>query len=154
MTERVDEVWGTDMTQTIAIAEGRACVLIAVDPCSGELVGPHAASGASRWEAPEPIRQGVAKPFGSLEAGAAVGLVLRHDHGSDRMSSDVQREIELLGVTSPPAFVRQAEGNGVAERAIRALREQLLRVRPLATVEATPPRPGRVRHPLQCQLAA
>ncbi|MBC7152961.1 MAG: transposase, partial [Rhizobium sp.] len=34
-----------------------------------------------------------------------------------------------------PAFVRQPEGNGVAERAIRTLKEQLLWVRHFETVE-------------------
>ena len=51
------------------------------------------------------------------------------------MSNDFQREIRFLGVTSSPAFVRQPEGNGVAERAIRTLKEQLLWVRHFATVE-------------------
>ena len=80
VTGQVDQIWGTDMTQTITTAEGRACVFIAVDHCSGEFVGAHAASCASRWEALEPIRQGVAKHFGMLDAGAAAGLTLRHDH--------------------------------------------------------------------------
>ena len=61
VTERVDQVWGTDMTETFTTAEGRAYVFVAVDHCSGEFVGIHAASGASRWEALEPIRQGVAR---------------------------------------------------------------------------------------------
>ena len=51
------------------------------------------------------------------------------------MSGDFQREIRFLGMTSSPAFVRQPEGNGVAERAIRTLKEQLLWVRHFATVE-------------------
>lgn len=135
VTERVDQVWGTDMTQTITTTEGRAYVFIAVDHCSGAFTGIHAASGASRWEALEPIRQGAARHFGSLDAGAAAGLVLRHDHGSNYMSNDFQREIRFLGLTSSPAFVRQPEGNGVAERAIRTLKEQLLWVRRFATVE-------------------
>lgn len=135
VTERVDQVWGSDMTQTVTTAEGRAYVFIAVDHRSGEFVGLHAASGASRWEALEPLRQGVAKHFGSLDAGAAAGLILRHDHGSNHMSNDFQREIRFLGVTSSPAFVRQPEGNGVAERAIRTLKEQLLWVRHFTTVE-------------------
>ena len=135
VTERVDQVWGADMTETVTIANGRAYVFIAVDHCSGEFVGTHAASGASRWEALEPIRQGVAKHFGSLDAGAAAGLALRHDHGSSYMSNDFQREISFLGIASSPAFVRQPEGNGVAERAIRTLKEQLLWVRHFATVE-------------------
>ena len=65
----------------------------------------------------------------------ATGLTLRHDHGSNYMSGDFQREIRFLGVASSPAFVRQPEGNGVAERAIRTLKEQLLWVRHFVTVE-------------------
>ena len=135
VTERVDETWGSDMTETITTIEGRAYVFIAVDHCSGEFIGTHAASGASRWEALEPVRQGVAKHFGAPDAGAAAGLILRHDHGSNYMSNDFQREIRFLGITSSPAFVRQPEGNGVAERAIRTLKEQLLWVRRFATIE-------------------
>jgi len=136
VTERVDQVWGTDMTETFTTAEGRAYVFVAVDHCSGEFVGIHAASGASRWEALEPVKQGIAKHFGALDrAGVATGLTLRHDHGSNYMSGDFQREIRFLGVASSPAFVRQPEGNGVAERAIRTLKEQLLWVRHFVTVE-------------------
>ncbi|WP_101342008.1 hypothetical protein [Cereibacter azotoformans] len=62
-TERVDQVWGTDMTETFSTSEGRAYVFVAVDHCSGEFTGIHAASGASRWEALEPIRQGVSRHF-------------------------------------------------------------------------------------------
>lgn len=135
VTERVDEVWGTDMTQTVTTGEGRAFVFIAVDHCSGELVGTHASSSASRWEALEPVQQGVAKHFGGVSKNAAHGLTLRHDHGSNYMADDFQKEIRFLGITSSPSFVRQPEGNGVAERAIRTLKEQLLWVRHFATVE-------------------
>ena len=135
VTERVDEVWGTDMTQTVTTAEGRAYVFIAVDHCSGELVGTHASSSASPWEALEPIRQAVTRHFGGVAAGTALGLILRHDHGSNTMPEDIQREIRFLGITSQPSFVRQPEGNGVAERAIRTLKEQLLWVRHFDTVE-------------------
>jgi hypothetical protein len=51
------------------------------------------------------------------------------------MSKDFQNEIGFMGIASSPAFVRQPEGNGVAERAIRTLKEQLLWVRHFATVE-------------------
>lgn len=135
VTERVDQVWGTDMTETVTTAEGRAYVFIAVDHCSGEFVGIHAASGASRWEALDPLRQGVARHFGSLGTGVAAGLFLRHDHGANDMSNDFQREVRFLGITNSPAFVRQPEGNGVAERAIWTLKEQLLWIRHFATVE-------------------
>ena len=51
------------------------------------------------------------------------------------MADDFQREIGFLGMISSPAFVRQPEGNGVAERSIRTLKEQLLWVRHFATIE-------------------
>jgi hypothetical protein len=50
------------------------------------------------------------------------------------MSDDFQRELKFLGMTSPPSFVREPEGNGVAERFIRTLKENLLWVRHFATV--------------------
>lgn len=135
VTERVDQVWGTDMTQTVTTGEGRAYVFIAVDHCSGEFVGTHASSSASRWEALEPIRQGVTRHFDGVKPDTALGLILRHDHGSNYMADDFQGEIKCFGIISSPSFVRQPEGNGVAERAIRTLKEQLLWVRHFATVE-------------------
>ena len=135
VTERVDEVWGTDMTQTVTTDQGRAYVFIAVDHCSGELIGTHASHQATRWEALEPIRQGVARHFGGLAQDRALGLKLRHDHGSNYMSDDFQQEIKFFGIASSPAYVRQPEGNGVAERTIRMLKEQLLWVRFFTTVE-------------------
>ena len=48
---------------------------------------------------------------------------LRHDHGSNYMSGDFQDEIECLGIEASPSFVREPEGNGVAERFIRTLKE-------------------------------
>ena len=114
--------------------EGRH-VFIAVDHCSGEVIGTHASSSASRWEALEPVRQGVTRHFGGVGPDVAKGLTLRHDHGSNYMADDFRREIACFGIVSSPAFVRQPEGNGVAERAIRTLKEQLLRVRHVETVE-------------------
>jgi len=135
VTDRVDEVWGTDMTQTVTTGEGRAYVFIAVDHCSGEFIGTHASSSASRWEALEPVRQGVTQHFGGVGPDVAKGLTLRHDHGSNYMADDFQNEIKCFGIVSSPAFVRQPEGNGVAERAIRTLKEQLLWVQHFETVE-------------------
>jgi transposase InsO family protein len=55
-------------------------------------------------------------------------LQARHDHGSQYVSDHFQEELKFLGITPSPAFVREPEGNGVAERFIRALKEQLFRV--------------------------
>jgi putative transposase len=127
-------VWGTDLTATFT-GEGHAAVFIAVDHCSAECVGIHAHPRATRFEALEPIRQGVRRHFGGFAAAVARGLRLRHDHGSQYMSDHFQKEITFLGIESSPAFVRAPEGNGCAERFIRTLKEQLLWARTFATVE-------------------
>lgn len=134
-TERPNEMWGTDMTTTATILDGQAAVFIAIDHCTSQLVGIHASKRQDRFEALEPIRQGVAMHFGEFEAGAASGLRLRHDHGSNYMADDFQNEIKFLGVESSPAFVREPEGNGCAERFMRTLKENLLWVRHFATIE-------------------
>jgi len=61
------------------------------------------------------VRQGVHRCFGAIAPGVARGLKLRHDHGSNYMSGDFQDEIECLGIEASPSFVREPEGNGVAE---------------------------------------
>ena len=132
--ETVDSMWGADLTTTWT-GEGQAAVFIAVDHCSAECVGIHAALQANRFEALEPIRQGVRRHFGGFARGIAQGLSVRHDHGSQYVSHDFQREIAFLGIASSPAFVRAPEGNGCAERFIRTLKENLLWVRTFDTVE-------------------
>jgi len=135
ITDRPNQMWGTDATSTVTLEEGPVTVFVAIDHCTLEGVGIHAATTATRFEALEPIRQGVRRQFGAFTTGSAKGLQMRHDHGSQYMSADFQAELRFLGITSSPAFVRAPEGNGVAERFIRTLKEQLLWVQPFRTVE-------------------
>jgi transposase InsO family protein len=135
ITDRVNEMWGTDMTQTVTFGGGRAYVFIAVEHAYSEIVGIHAARSANRFEALEPVRQGVNRCFGAIAPGVARGLKLRHDHGSNYMSGDFQDEIKCLGIEASPSFVREPEGNGVAERFIRTLKENLLWVRTFNSIE-------------------
>jgi transposase InsO family protein len=132
--DTVDTMWGTDLTTTIT-GEGQVAVFIAVDHCSAECVGIHAAQRATRFEALEPVRQGVRDRFGGFAKNIAGGLAVRHDHGSQYMSDAFQKELVFLGIESSPAFVRAPEGNGCAERCIRTLKENLLWVRTFDTVE-------------------
>jgi putative transposase len=132
--DTVDTMWGTDLTTTIT-GEGLAAVFIAVDHCSAECVGIHAHARATRFEALEPIRQGVRQHFGGFAKAIARGLAVRHDHGSQYMSDHFQKEIAFLGIESSPAFVRAPEGNGCAERFIRTLKENLLWVYSFDTIE-------------------
>jgi putative transposase len=133
-TERVDEMWGTDLTATLT-GEGQASIFITVDHGSTECLGIHATRRATRFEALEPLRQAVRFAFGAFAEGIAGGLKVRHDHGSQFVAHDYQREIAFLGIESSPAFVREPEGNGCAERFIRTLKENLLWVRHFDSIE-------------------
>jgi len=132
--ETIDTLWGTDLTTTVT-GEGQAAVFVAVDHRSAECVGVHAALQANRFEALEPIRQGVRRCFGGFAEGTARGLAVRHDHGSQYMSDAFQKELRFLGIESSPAFARAPEGNGCAERFIRTLKEDLLWLRTFDGVE-------------------
>ena len=57
------------------------------------------------------------------------------------MSDDFQTEIAFLGIEASPSFVREPEGNGVAERFIRTLKA--------ATYRRTTPKLGR-NDPCSC----
>jgi transposase InsO family protein len=114
-----DRMWGTDATATMTACEGSVTVFAAIDHCTAECIGIHAVKKATRFEALEPIRQGVREHFGGFAVNAAAGLQLRHDHGSVYMSDDFQNEIRFLGIEPSPAFVRHPEGNGCIERFFR-----------------------------------
>lgn len=135
VTDRPNVMWGTDATAAVTLLEGAATIFAAIDHCTAECVGIHAAHHGDRFEALEPVRQGVRDHFGVLGPAIADGLALRHDHGSVYLSADFQTEITFLGLTSSPAFVRQPEGNGCIERFFRTLKEQLLWVRHFSTIE-------------------
>jgi transposase InsO family protein len=94
---------------------------------------------AARRQGRQPVRgpgaaaAGRREHFGRFEAKAAEGLAIRHDHGSNYLSDDFQRELRFLGMASSPSFVREPEGNGCAERFIRTLKTDPTTTRTLHT---------------------
>lgn len=146
VTDQPDQMWGTDATATFTAAEGAVTIFAAIDHCTTECVGIHAVKKASRFEALEPVRQGVRERFGVFSKQSATGLQLRHDHGSVYMSEDFQNEIRFLGIESSPAFVRQPEGNGCIERFFRTLKEQLLWVRDFQNLDELQTAVAEFRH--------
>ena len=79
--DTLDTMWGTDLTTTFS-DEGQAAVFIAVDHFTAECVGIHADRHATRFQALEPIRQGIRQHFGGFAKDLARGFSVRHDHGS------------------------------------------------------------------------
>ena len=103
-TDRPDELWGTDATACLTTREGNATVFIAVDHCTQQCVGIHAARPGTRFEALEPLRQGLRAHHGGYGPGVAAGLSLRHDHGSQYLSDHFQGELRFPGIRSSPSF--------------------------------------------------
>lgn len=97
--------------------------------CSAECLGIYASLSATRYKALKPIRQAVRHSFGAFGKGAARGLKIRHDHGSQYISRHFQEEVAFIGAERSPAFVRAPKGNGCVERFIHTLKENLLWVR-------------------------
>ena len=117
--DTVDAMWGTDLTTTIT-GEGQAAVFVALDHCSAECVGIHAHARATRFQALEPIRQGVRQHFGGFAQAIARGLAVRHDHGSQYMSDHFQKELPSSAsrVRPPSSAPRKAMAalNGLSAR--------------------------------------
>jgi transposase InsO family protein len=126
---------GIDATAGFTVRDGQAAIFAMIDHCSACCLAIHVARRGTRLEALEPVRQAVREQFGGFTEGIALGAKLRHEHGSQFLSDDFQREIRFLGLESSPAFVREPEGNGCMERFFRTLKEQLLWVRHFDTLE-------------------
>ena len=113
--DSLDTMWDTDMTTTWT-AQGQVAVLAnhllasAIDHHNAECVGIHAARRGARFEALEPLRQGMRRHFGAIGKDVARGLAVRHDHGSQYMSDTFQAEMCFLGVQSSPAFTQGSRG--------------------------------------------
>ena len=119
-TETPDVMWGTDMTTTVTGARERPACSWPSDHCTTECIGLHAAKRGTRVEALEPIRQGVRERFGGIGDGAARGLRLRHDHGSNYLADDFSRRSPSSASTAPR--VSCGSPKGTASRSVSSAR--------------------------------
>jgi putative transposase len=99
------------------------------------LLGWHVTKRGTRYEAIQAVGMAVRLQFGHLGAGAARGLALRHDHGSNLMSDGFQKQIAFRGMAPSYAFVGEPATNGVIERLFRTLKEQFVHGRIFRTID-------------------
>ena len=97
-----------------------------VEHWNAECVGWHVCKRGDRFAALQPISMGLAGLYGSTAAGAARGLALRMDHGSQYLSDHFTNQIKFWGIQPSYAFVAEPQTNGVAERFNRTLKEQII----------------------------
>ncbi len=128
-------MWATDATQITTVADGKVWLFGVAEHWNAELLGWHVAKRGTRFEAIQAVGMAVRQQFGRLDADAARGLALRHDHGSAFMSDHFQRQIRFWGISPSYAFVAEPETNGVIERLFRTLKEQVVHGRIFRTID-------------------
>ena len=112
--------------------DGWGWIFTAVEHWNAECVGWHVCKRGDRFAALQPISMGLAGLYGSTAAGAARGLALRMDHGSQYLSDHFTNQIKFWGIQPSYAFVAEPQTNGVAERFNRTLKEQIIHVASIA----------------------
>ena len=128
-------MWGADGVRVFTVEDGWVWTFAAVDHWNAECVGWHVCKVGSRFAALEPVAQGLGRRYGSGEADVARGLALRMDHGSQYLSDHFLNQIRYWGIHPSFSFVEEPETNGVVERFIRTLKENVLWVRSFDTIE-------------------
>ena len=86
ITHAPNLMWGTDGVRVFTVDDGWGWIFTAVEHWNAECVGWHVCKRGDRFAALQPISMGLAGLYGSTAAGAARGLALRMDHGSQYLS--------------------------------------------------------------------
>ncbi len=83
ITASPNVMWACDATQITTVRDGKVWLFGVAEHWNAELLGWHVAGRGTRFEAMQAVGMAVRRQFGHLGAGAARGLALRHDHGSN-----------------------------------------------------------------------
>jgi len=125
-TEAPNVMWGTDGARVLTVEDGWGWVFIAVDHFNVECVGHHVCKTGDRFAALEPLAMGIAEQYGSVGVDVARGLAVRMDHGTQYLSDHFLNQLRFWGIAPSFAFVAEPQTNGVADRFIRTLKEQVI----------------------------
>jgi len=125
-TDAPNVMWGTDGARVLTVDDGCVWLFVAVEHWNFECMGWHVVKHGDRFAALEPVAQGVKRIFGSVGPDAARGLSVRMDHGPQYISDHFLAQLGFWGIAPSFAFVEEPQTNGVAERFIGVVREQIL----------------------------
>ena len=134
-TDAPNVMWAIDATQVTTVQDGKVWLFGVVEHWNAEMLGWHVSRRGTRHEAIQALGMAVRQQFGHLSRDVARGLALRHDHGSNFMADDFQRQMRFWGVSPSYAFVAEPETNGCIERLFRTLKEQAIHGRIFQTID-------------------
>ena len=108
ITHAPNLMWGTDGVRVFTVDDGWGWIFTAIEHWNAECVGWHVCKRGDRFAALQPISMGLARLYASTSAGAARGLALRMDHGSQYLSDHFTNQIKFWGIQPSYAFVERA----------------------------------------------
>ena len=127
ITHAPNLMWGTDGVRVFTVDDGWGWIFTAVEHLERRVCR------LACLQARRPLRRPAADLHGACRAvwhrpsaGAARGLALRMDHGSQYLSDHFTNQIKFWGIQPSYAFVAEPQTNGVAERFNRTLKEQII----------------------------
>ena len=126
VTDAPNVRWATDGAKVWTVDDGWLWLFTTIEHWNAECLGHHVCKRGDRFAAYEPVAQALTQVFGTSAAGAARGVELRHDHGSQYLTDYFQGQSRFHGFTPSFAFVGEPETNGVVERFNRTLKEQII----------------------------
>ena len=100
---------GDGRVRVFTLEDGWGWIFPAVDHWNAECVGWHVCKKGDRFAALEPIKMGLARLYGSTAAGAARGLALRMDHGTQYLSDHFTNQIKFWGIAPSYSFVAEPQ---------------------------------------------
>jgi putative transposase len=116
----------TDGAKVFTLEEGWGCSFFAVEHWNAEWMRWYVCKQGSRFAALEPISQGMMATVGAVTADAGRGLSLRQGCSTQYLSDHFKNQMKQWGINPSFGFIEQPQTNGVAERFIRTLKEQVI----------------------------
>ena len=101
ITHAPNLMWGTDGVRVFTVDDGWGWIFTAIEHWNAECVGWHVCKRGDRFAALQPISMGLARLYDSTSAGAARGLALQMDHGSQYLSDHLHQPDQVLGSSRP-----------------------------------------------------
>ena len=135
ITTAPDIMWAIDATQVTTVEHGKVWIFGVAEHRNAEFLGWHVTKRGSRFAATQALAMAVRQQFGRLCAGAARGLALRHDHGSQSIADDVRKQARSWGISPSYALVGEPETNGGIETFFRTLKKQAIHGRVFQTID-------------------